>query len=264
MKKFLRSLKNSGLKLKAKLVQRTPEDYVAMQRRSYENAAAMDAKGVSTGNLAVDNVVGSWSEHDKWTDFEEYLMRYAKKDSGMVAIDYGCGPGRNIRRWTDHFDRIDGVDISENNLKNAEKFLKGAISSSKAPNLYLTKGMDCGDAPHNYYDFCFSTICMQHICVWEVRYSILKSLYDCLKPGGRISIQMGYGLPSPNTVGYHDNYYQATGTNRASDTSIASPDQPRADLEKIGFTDFEHWIRPCGPGDFHPNWIFFTALKPKS
>lgn len=263
MRNLLRSIKNAGLKLKANLTQRSAEDYVAMQRRSYQHAAGEDAKGVSPGHLGVDNVVGSWAEHDKWTDFEDYLMKYAPKGSGMVALDYGCGPGRNLRRWQEHFARIDGVDISENNLKNARTFLQD-LPPEKAPNLYLTTGMDCGDAPQGAYDFVFSSICMQHICVWEVRYSILKSLYDCLKPSGRISLQMGYGVPSPNTVDYHENFYQATGTNRAKDAAIASPDQPRSDLEKIGFTDFEHWIRPCGPGDFHPQWIFFTAVKPRA
>jgi hypothetical protein len=55
---------------------------------------------------------------------------------------------------------------------------------------------------------------------------------------------------------------QAVGTNRACDVAIASSDEVRGDLEKIGFTNFESWVRPVGPGDLHPQWIFFTAIKP--
>ena len=35
----------------------------------------------------------------------------------------------------------------------------------------------------------------------------------------------------------------------------------KKDLENIDFKQFEHWIRPVGPGDDHSNWIFFTASK---
>ena len=45
------------------------------------------------------------------------------------------------------------------------------------------------------------------------------------------------------------------------DTRVEDPDQIKNDLYKIGFNNFEHWIRPPGPGDNHPNWIFFTAVK---
>jgi SAM-dependent methyltransferase len=156
---------------------------------------------------------------------------------------------------------MDGVDISQQNLSNAQIYLTD-LPTEKTPNLYLTNGMDCGAAPVNSYDFAMSTICLQHICVHDVRYSILKSLFTVLKPGGRISIQMGYGVPSPNTVGYYENHVTATDTNRALDAAVSSPDELKKDLEQIGFISFEHWIRPTGPGDIHPYWIFFTALKP--
>lgn len=240
-------------------VKRTVEDYVGMQRRIYESAAAADC--ISEGHIEGDHVVGTWNKHDEWSDYGEYLMRHVPPDGSWLAIDYGCGPGRNLRRWSSLFKRIDGVDISAKNLENARVFLKG-LPKDKAPNLFVTDGLDCGAAPKSTYDFAFSTICMQHICVHRIRYSILSSLFACLKPGGRISIQMGYGVPSPSTVSYFEDYVTAVGTNRESDVAISSPDEPRADLEKIGFVNFEFWIRPVGPGDFHPNWIFFTAIKP--
>ncbi len=102
----------------------------------------------------------------------------------------------------------------------------------------------------------------QHICVHSIRVSIMRSMYDCLKPGGRLSLQMGYGVPSPQTVDYYADNVGAETTNRGCDTAVAQPEQPRADLDEIGFTNFEYWLRPTGPGDLHPQWIFFTAVKP--
>jgi SAM-dependent methyltransferase len=189
-------------------------------------------------------------------------MRHVPRDESWVALDFGCGPGRNLRRWSALFARIDGVDISARNLENARVFLENTIPATKRPNLYLTTGDDCGDAPREHYDFAFSTICLQHICVHSVRFSILRSLFTCLKPGGRISIQMGFGVPSPCTVGYFDDYVIATETNRDCDVAVSSPDEIERDLARIGFRDFEYWIRPVGPGDVHPNWIFYTAIKP--
>lgn len=242
------------------LTQKNAQDYTRMQKETYELYAGADA--VTPGNIDGDYVAGSWRAHDAWPDYEEYLMRYVPRDASWTAIEYGCGPGRNLRRWSSLFTRIDGVDISANNLANARKFVSDKVQGDKIPRLFLTSGMNCGDAPKSYYDFAFSTICLQHICVHEVRFAILRSLFECLKPGGRISAQMGYGSPSPSTVPYFGNNYAATGTNRECDVEVAKPEEIEGDLRKIGFDQFESWIRPVGPGDCHPHWIFFTAVKP--
>jgi SAM-dependent methyltransferase len=247
-------------RVKARLTQTTVRDYVKMQKRTYELFASADK--ITPGVIDGDFVAGSWRKHDAWPDYETYLMKYVPRDASWVAIEYGCGPGRNLRRFNTFFKRIDAVDISANNLANAKAFLQGVIPAEKMPNLYLTEGMNCGDAPKNFYDFAFSTICLQHICVHEVRFAIFRSLFETLKPGGRLSVQMGFGNPSPSTVPYHANRYAAVSTNRECDVEVADPSQIENDLKQIGFAGFEHWIRPVGPGDVHPNWIFFTAVKP--
>ncbi len=218
-------------RLAAAMGQRSAQDYVRMQKRTYELYASADK--VTPGSIDGDYVVGSWKAHDEWADYDAFLMKHVPRDESWVALEYGCGPGRNLRRWSSIFARIDGVDISQKNLENARIFTRGAIPAAKQPNLHLTQGMDCGGAQKNNYDFAFSTICLQHICVYEVRFSILKSLFSCLKPGGRLSIQMGFGVPSPSTVGYHENFVAAPDTNRSADVAIASADEVRADLSGL-------------------------------
>ena len=238
------------------------DDYVRMQRKFYIRHARKSS--VAPGNLIDDRVVGSWKEHDEWLDYETYLMKYVRPNDELVALDFGCGPGRNIRRWTNWFERIDGADISKVNIANLNIFLQDQISESKKPNLFVTNGADCGDAPSSTYDFVFSTICLQHICSHSVRFMILTDIFRILKPGGRLSIQMGYGSPSPESVGYFEDNFSAEATNRSCDTEISDVSEPKTDFDKIGFENFESWIRPVGPGDSHPNWIFLTATKPVS
>jgi hypothetical protein len=129
------------------------------------------------------------------------------------------------------------------------------------PNLYVTSGSDCGNVGDASYDFIFSTIAMQHICVHEIRFQILQAMFKALKNNGRISIQMGFGKKRGISVDYYANNYSVLGTNSMFDTRVGNPDQVKNDLYKIGFKEFEYWIRPTGPGDSHSNWIFFTAIK---
>jgi SAM-dependent methyltransferase len=228
-----------------------------MQKKWYEQAAL---RSVYTSNEKIDHVVGSYEKHNEWKDYDDYLMKYVDNDyKNKIALDFGCGPCRNIIKYHNRFARIDGCDISPENLENGKKNLN--FHKISIPNLYSTNGDDLGDAQKNYYDFIFSTIALQHICVHEIRFSILKCMYNTLKNNGRISIQMGFGIESPNSVGYFENYYEAPGTNRTCDTRVEDPYFIQNDLSIIGFKQFEYWIRPVGPGDNHPNWIFFTAVK---
>jgi SAM-dependent methyltransferase len=127
--------------------------------------------------------------------------------------------------------------------------------------LYVNNGYDLADIPSDSYDLIMSTITLQHIPVYAIRFNLLREFHRVLKEGGRISIQMGYGAAAPQAVAYEEDYYNALATNRGCDTMITSPDQPRRDVEKIGFHSFAYWIREVGPGDTHPHWIFFTAVK---
>jgi SAM-dependent methyltransferase len=240
------------------LRKRGKERYIFMQKTRYRwlaNASHYEPE------KRVDLVAGSYDEQNNWADYDLFLMKYVDDSyEAKIALDFACGPGRNIIKYHGRFKRIDGADISPENLTNARKNL--AHAGIPEPRLFVTGGDDVGETEAGYYDFIFSTIAIQHICVHEVRFGIFRAMFQALKPGGRISIQMGFGRESPHTVGYFENNYHAINTNRRCDTRVEDPSQIQGDLTKIGFVGFEHWIRPVGPGDIHPNWIFFTATKP--
>ncbi|AGE57559.1 SAM-dependent methyltransferase [Acanthocystis turfacea Chlorella virus NTS-1] len=227
--------------------------YTVMQRSAYEN----DANQWNINNL--DPVVGSFNAHNDWSDYEFLFKDLDCEDK--IVLDFGCGPGRNLVKYSERFKRVDGVDIAEKNLQNAVMWINHNNIDIQKHNLFLCNGVDLSNITDDEYDIVMSTICMQHICVHKIRYNYFKEFYRVLKPGGHITIQMGYGTPSPATVDYYDDYYDATSTNRGCDTNISDYSQLEKDLLEIGFKNFKYHIRPTGPGDHHPNWIFFNAQK---
>lgn len=227
--------------------------YSKMQQRQYDAEASVWSVGFR------DPVVGSFDLHNGWADYDEYLFKSVENTNDKIALDFGCGPGRNIVKYADKFVRIDGADISDINLANASVWCQ--YNNIPVPQLFKNNGIDLALVPSNTYDVVFSTICLQHICVHDIRLNLIKEFHRVLKPGGSICLQMGYGTKHPKTVGYFENNYEATATNSGCDTRVDSYDEPKSDLEKIGFHNFDYDIRPVGPGDHHSNWIFFRATK---
>lgn len=226
--------------------------YTTMQKNFYNEVATLWSE------QSPDYVVGTFHQHNNWLDYEN-LFTGIKNLKEKTCLDFACGPGRNLVKYNNRFKRIDGVDISSINIDKAKQYLIN--NNIKNTNLYVANGIDLDIIPSNTYDVVMSTIALQHICVYDIRYSIFKDIYRVLNRGGVLTAQMGYGSPSPNTVGYYSNYYDAKGTNRACDVCVASYDQIEKDLLAIGFVNFKYTIGPVGPGDCHPNWIYFQGTK---
>lgn len=223
--------------------------YTKMQKHFYESTA--------------DNMVKQdHRQHDENPDYWDILLGPVKRDSekwkGKMALDFGCGTGRNISnlfKLAEWF-RVDGVDIARNNLLHARNLLgKEDINF----NLYENNGVDLARIFDNTYSFVMSTIVLQHIAVYDIRFSLLKEIYRVMVRGGLFSFQMGYG-EGRGRAEYHENAYEAKGTNSEYDVIVNNPSDVVNDLQKIGFTDITYEITPPFD-DGHKNWIFFKAIK---
>lgn len=206
-----------------------------------------------------DPVVGSFDAHNAHADYD--LLFSGLDTRGKLALDFGCGPGRMMVRYAGTFARIDGADIALENLVHAWTWC--ALHMARSPTLYKSSGVDLAEVPSAAYDVVFSTICLQHIPVHEIRLNLFREFFRVLKPGGWFTAQMGYGDDGDERgVDYHANRYDATLTNGMCDVKVTDPSDVFGDLYVCGFRDFSFVVRPVGPNDWHPNWIFFHAQKP--
>jgi SAM-dependent methyltransferase len=228
------------------------EKYLNMQRSAY------DREAVAWTPERPDPVVGSYHAHNNFPDYE--FLFDGLKTEGKIALEYGCGPGRNIVKYSSRFKRIDGVDIGAVNLQKAKLNLeRNGVTNYQ---LFLCDGASI-PTKDKQYDFVFSVICLQHICVHVIRFSIMLEAYRVLKKNGWFTFQMGYGgkVNGAPWAKYFDNVFDAPDTNSAYDVSITNTDDLKSDLEQIGFRNFSYRLGVTGPGDAHGNWIWVRAQK---
>lgn len=203
-------------------------------------------------------------EHNENKDYWDILLSLMKQKAawdGRKALDFGCGKGRNVTNLLSlcEWERADGVDISEGNIKHCEK--EFADQNSK---WFLNNGVDLEDIPSNEYDFVMSTITLQHIPVYQIRRNILGEILRVMKPGGVFSFQMAFGPveeENKNPASYYDNTYGAQSTNSGWDVRVSNEEQITKDLEEIGFESVITKVRDSFSDRQHPQWIYVRCQK---
>jgi len=227
--------------------------YTSMQKDWYEGNANNSKYG--DGVCIIDAIVGNFPHQEKFP-YESWLFKHYEPKPDHICYEYGCGPGRQIRRMLPHFNRVDGVDISKKNLENAKDYIGYNYNGILVEN-------DGTSVPLNdKYDFCYSVICLQHIPSYSIRRKILDNMYESLKDGGSICIQLAFGVSINNTptYGYYEDFYDADVTNGRADCRVDNINEVMEDFANIGFkyicTEFSETVE-----DHHPKWIWIYGTR---
>ena len=119
--------------------------YSKMQKENYKKYTE---NFTDTKNLCV----GNFNAQEKYP-YKEYLLEHFKGNK-KTALDFACGMGRMMLHMSNEFKVVDGVDLSQNNLAFAKKYLAENNLTSERYNLYLSDGLSV-DIPDKKYNFIY-------------------------------------------------------------------------------------------------------------
>lgn len=186
----------------------------ASTRRREEEAPVPDDREARVEHpRTVDRLAATWEEHGRddplWAimsegkrrrswdvgdffatgraEIAELISRFRRmglRPQGR-ALDFGCGVGRLTEALADHYDRVDGVDVSQSMVRAAEEHTTHAgiahYHVNVAEDLRLFEG--------EVFDLVHSQIVLQHVGR-ELARAYLKEFVRVLRPGGVLHFQL--------------------------------------------------------------------------
>jgi len=170
-------------------------------------------------------------DHDVRQNIEA-LLRHIQGDPPFAILDFGCGPGRDLRTFTDLGHTAIG-------LEGAAEFAAMARADSGCE-VWQQDFLKL-DLPIQRFDGIFANASLFHVPSQELA-RVLRQLHAALKPGGVLFSSNPHGA---NEEGWNRGRYGAYHDLQAW----------RRYLAGAGFVELEHYYRPTGlPREQQP-WL---------
>ena len=141
----------------------------------------------------------------------------------FTILDFGCGPGRDLKVFAQAGHRAIGLD-------GAESFAAMATAHSGCEVWH--QDFLRLDLPPEYFDGVFANASLFHVPGRHIR-RVLEQLHDCLKPGGVLFASNPHGQDQEGWNGGRYGTYH-------------SPERWRELGVQAGFTELTHYFRPAG------------------
>ncbi|MGO8846663.1 MAG: class I SAM-dependent methyltransferase [Methylocella sp.] len=170
-------------------------------------------------------------EHDVTQNIAAMLQHIAA-DPPLTLLDFGCGPGRDLKVFT-------GLGHITIGLEGSARF--AAMARSHSGCAVWQQDFLKLDLPDHYFDGVFANATLFHVPSQELP-RVLRELHACLKPGGVLfsSIPRGH-----NEEGWNDGRYGV----------FHDPEAWRRYGSAAGFVELTHYYRPAGlPRERQP-WL---------
>lgn len=173
-------------------------------------------------NGSADDFRAGTRDHDVSQNIEA-LLRHLDASSVLSILDFGCGPGRDLRAFSARGHHAIGLD-------GAERFVAMARSDSGCE-VWHQNFLQL-DLPPARFDGIFANASLFHVPI-SVLPQVLQQLHASLKPGGALFSSNPRGS---NEEGWNGNRY-------GSYHDLAAWQHL---LTTAGFVELEHYYRPTG------------------
>jgi SAM-dependent methyltransferase len=189
-----------------------------------------------------DVTLGHYDDHaeDFWQGTRDHdvsqnidsLLRRIESDPPFTILDFGCGPGRDLKALAERGHIAVG-------LEGAEKFAAMARAYSGCE--VWRQDFLALQLPDEFFDGVFANATLFHVPSQELP-RVLMSLYACLKPGGVLFTSIPRGN---NEEGWNSGRY---GVYHDLETW-------RRFVTGAGFVELTHYYRPDGLPHEQQPWL---------
>ncbi|MDP1663502.1 MAG: class I SAM-dependent methyltransferase [Methylobacter sp.] len=176
-------------------------------------------------------------DHDVVQNYEAFLAPFPK-DKNLDILDFGCGPGRDVKYFQALGHRPVGLDGSEIFCSMARSYTGCQILHQKFLSLKL---------PKHGFDGIFANASLFHVPSQELP-RVLNHLNTALRPGGVLFLSN----PRGNGEGWSGQRYG----------HYMQIDSSKTFMEAAGFQVIDYYYRPIGKPDHEQPWLAIVAIKP--
>jgi SAM-dependent methyltransferase len=166
------------------------------------------------------------------------LLRYIQGKLPYTILDFGCGPGRDLRAFADLGHAVIGVEGSE-------KFVE--MAREQGYQVWKQNFLEL-DLPDYCFDGVFANASLFHIPKAELP-RVLLELHATLKPGGVLFSSNPRG---DNSEGWSSGRYGV----------FHDLDAWRGFMVGAGFIELDHYYRPEGLPLDQQNWLASVWRRP--
>jgi 2-polyprenyl-3-methyl-5-hydroxy-6-metoxy-1,4-benzoquinol methylase len=187
---------------------------------SEEDLFSASEKTLNTYEKIAEQFWNGTYQHDVGQNIDA-LLRHIDNELPLEILDFGCGPGRDLRTFSALGHNATGIDGCKTFVEMAKRYANCEVLHQDFLRL---------DLPQNTFDGIFANASLFHIATQELP-RVLRKLYACLKPNGVLFCSNPRG---PNIEQFTDGRYGA----------FLTWNTWQSYLLNAGFAELEHYYRP--------------------
>ncbi|MEP6702019.1 MAG: class I SAM-dependent methyltransferase [Betaproteobacteria bacterium] len=160
------------------------------------------------------------------------LLRHIEAKPPLTILDLGCGPGRDLKIFSESGHTAIGVEGVAAFAAHAREYSGCDVWEQDLLRLEL---------PAAHFDGIFANAVLFHVPTQELT-RVLSELHTALKPGGVLFASNPHG-------------HNEEGWTRGRYGAFLDHDTWRAHAAAAGFTELEHYYRPTGAPREQQPWL---------